>query len=90
MRTKIKIAMPCSEAYYICDKCEYQESSIWEKIKLSIHTFYCITCRNYVKTNKKLSFLISKSKVTCLDRKNKEYLKINFEKALKASELNKN
>lgn len=87
MGAKIKIGMPCSEASYICDKCQYQESSIWEKIKLSIHTFYCTACRNYVKTNNKLSLLISKSKVTYLDKKNKDYLKMNFERALKNSEI---
>lgn len=84
---KLKVMMPCSEAAHICDKSQYNESSVWEKIKLYTHILYCLTCRNYVKANKRLSLLIKKSQVTCLDKKNKESLKMNFQKALKHNEI---
>ena len=87
MKMKLKIMMPCSEAAHICDKSQYNESSVWEKIKLHAHILYCLTCSNYVKANNKLSLLIKKSQITCLDKKNKESLKINFQKALKDAEI---
>lgn len=87
MNMKLKIMMPCSEAAHISDKSQYNESSLWEKIKLFTHILYCLTCRNYVKANERLSLLIKKSQVTCLDKRNKEYLKINFQKALTDIEI---
>ena len=81
--------MPCNEAAHICDKSQYNESSVLEKIKLYTHILYCLTCRTYVKANKRLSLLIKKSQVTCLDKKNKESLKMNFQKALKHNEIKK-
>lgn len=83
MKIKLKIMMPCNEAAHICDKSQYNESSVLEKIKLYTHILYCIACRKYVKANNRLSLLIKKSQVTCLDKKNKDALKINFQKALK-------
>ena len=80
--------MPCSEANHVCDKSQYKESSFWEKIKLNIHILYCKTCREYTKKNNKLTSIISNSKVTCMDRNDKENLKKDFEKSLKENNLN--
>ncbi len=87
MSKKLNIKLPCSEANHVCDKSQYKESSIWEKVKLNIHLLYCKACREYSKQNSKLSFIITKSKVTCMDKKNKECLKNEFEKALKENKL---
>ncbi|MGE5943557.1 MAG: hypothetical protein ACM31G_04365 [Flavobacteriales bacterium] len=79
----MKIMVPCDEAHHVCDKTQYKESSLWEKIKLRIHLLYCKACRKYTKNNKKLSNTIHKAKVECLDKKCKEAMKQEFEKALK-------
>jgi len=42
----------CDEATKICDKSQYGEASLWEKIKLNIHLFMCKNCRLYSKQNK--------------------------------------
>ena len=83
MSKKIKIMVPCDEAHHVCDKSQYKESSIWERMKLYIHLIYCKTCRKYSRNNKKLSTTIHKAKVECLDKKCKEAMKLEFEKALK-------
>lgn len=83
MSKKMKIMVPCDEANHVCDKVQYEEASIWEKIKLSIHLMYCKACRKYTSNNKKLSNSIKTSKVECLDKKCKEAMKKEFEKALK-------
>lgn len=80
---KLKIKVPCKEAHHVCDKSQYNEASLWEKIKLSIHLLYCKACRKYTNNNKKLSTTIKKSKVECMDKKRKECMKAEFEKALK-------
>ena len=80
--SKIKVVIPCSEANHVCDKTQYKESSLWEKIKLNIHLIYCKACRKYTKTNTKLTETIKKSDIKCLDVKCKEAIKKEFDKAL--------
>lgn len=87
MSKKLNIKLPCSEANHVCDKSQYKESSFWEKVKLNIHLLYCKACREYSIQNSKLSSIITKSKVTCMDKKNKECLKSVFEKALKENKF---
>lgn len=79
----MKFMVPCDEAHHVCDKTQYNESSLWEKIKLYFHLLYCKACRKYTNNNKKLSRTIQKAKVECMDKKSKESMKHEFEKALK-------
>ncbi|MDO5972139.1 hypothetical protein Q4Q35_20255 [Flavivirga aquimarina] len=81
--SKIKILIPCEDANHVCDKTQYKEATLWEKIILNIHLIYCRVCRKYTKNNTKLTKVIKKSKVECLDKKCKETMKLDFEKALK-------
>ncbi|MDD7886394.1 hypothetical protein [Flavivirga sp. 57AJ16] len=81
--SEIKFFIPCEDANHVCDKTQYKEATLWEKIKLNIHLIYCRACREYTKNNTKLTKAIQKSEVACLDQKRKEAMKLNFEKALK-------
>jgi len=44
--------LTCDEATQICDKTQYSEATLWERIKLNIHLFMCKNCRLYSKQNK--------------------------------------
>ena len=88
MSKKLKIGITCSEASLVCDKSQYKESSFWEKVKHNLHLLYCKACRDYAKTNNKLSSIIAQSKLRCMDKKNKECLKNEFNKALKEENFN--
>ncbi len=88
MSKKLKIGIPCSEANLVCDKSQYKESSFLEKVRHHLHLLYCKACRDYAKTNNKLSSIIAQSKVRCMDKKNKECLKNVFDKALKKEKIN--
>ena len=82
MSTKLKMMIPCDEANHMCDKTQYKEATLWEKIILNIHLIYCRACREYTKNNTKLTKKIVESKVECLDKKCKESMKKNVDKAL--------
>ena len=82
MSTKFKVVIPCDKANHVCNKTQYKESTLWEKIVLNIHLIYCRVCREYTKNNRKLSKAIKKSEVECMDRANKETLKNTVEKVL--------
>lgn len=81
--SKFKITIPCDEANHVCDKTQYNDATLWEKIKLNIHLIYCRACRKYTANNSKLTKAIKKSDVECLDKKSKDMMKRDFEKVLK-------
>lgn len=72
----------CDKANHICDKSQYEEASLFEKIKLNLHLIFCSFCRKYSKNNLKLTDCIEKSNVECLDDSIKKEMKVNFEKEL--------
>ena len=74
--------IPCNEANHVCDKTQYKEATLWEKIKLNIHLIYCKACRKYTKNNSLLTKSIKKSDVECLDKKSKISMKKKLDKAI--------
>ncbi|WP_406684828.1 hypothetical protein N1F78_03655 [Seonamhaeicola sp. MEBiC1930] len=73
----------CEEAQHICDKAQYNEASLWEKIKLNIRLSYCRLTRVYYKNNTKLTKKIAESKIECLDPDCKKNMKNELDKAIK-------
>lgn len=53
--------LSCDQATTICDKSQYGEVSLLERIKLSLHLFLCKKCGKYTKQN---GFL-----TTCYEKK---------------------
>ena len=47
MDTKKRLLIDCSEAAYCCDKNQYKEASVTEKLKMLLHLIYCKKCRKY-------------------------------------------
>ena len=76
-----KIIIPCDEANHVCDKTQYKEATLWEKIKLNIHLIYCKACRKYTKRNTRLTNLVTKDPIK-MDTSAKENLKSAFEQEL--------
>jgi len=72
--------LTCDEATLICDKNQYKEATLWEKIKLSIHIFICKKCGLYSKQNNIMTkcYDIHKDaeskKVHCLSEPEKKHL----------------
>lgn len=83
MSKKTKIIIPCDEANLVCDKTQYKEATLWEKIKLNVHLLYCKACRKYTSQNTKLTKVINTSDVKCLDKKDKQVLKETLTSAIK-------
>ncbi|NND52076.1 MAG: hypothetical protein HKN54_06705 [Flavobacteriaceae bacterium] len=75
MSKKNGLIIPCDEANHTCDKTQYREASLWEKIKLNIHLIYCRACRKYTKNNSKLTKLVHSEAVECLKTSEKKKMK---------------
>lgn len=88
MGKKIKIIMPCNEANHVCDKTQYKNATLWEKIILNLHLIYCKVCRKYSKNNSQLTKIINKAHIECLDKKCKEKMKQELDKAIKETPIN--
>ncbi len=82
MSKKNIIFVLCDEANHTCDKTQYNEASIWEKIKLNIHLIYCRACRKYTKNNTKLTKLVNSEEVDCLNSSEKNHLRDTFDNKL--------
>ena len=72
----------CKEANHVCDKHQYKEASITEKIKLKLHLGSCSNCRKHSANNKKLSTLLNNIQIHFLSSEEKESIKQSFEKEL--------
>ena len=51
------LKITCDEATTICDKSQYGESSLLERIKLNLHFLVCKICSKYTKQNNAMSKL---------------------------------
>jgi len=74
--------IPCEEAQHTCDKSQYGEASLFEKIRLNIHLIYCKACRNYTAKNIKLTKLVTDKKVQIMNTNEREDLEALFKKEL--------
>lgn len=84
----MKFMINCDEATAICDKSQYGEASLSEKISLNIHLLICRYCKKYTKQNSLMSHLFGKYLTPCdgsekLSEEEKLELEKNLQKELK-------
>ena len=77
------IKTACQNANHVCDKTQYKEATLMEKIKLTLHLIYCRACRKYTSNNQKLTKVVKDSKVECMNSKEKEALEVTLTDAIK-------
>ncbi|TXK75527.1 hypothetical protein [Mesonia sp. K4-1] len=75
----------CEKYGVFCDKCQYNEASIWEKLKLKFHLFMCGECRKYSQKNTQLSEVIKNAKLSNLTPEEQESFKILLQKQMQNS-----
>ena len=74
--------MKCQEANHVCDKSQYNEAGLWEKIRLSFHLLYCRACRKYSSRNKLLTKTIKDSDIKSISQEDKNTLKERMQQEL--------
>lgn len=73
----------CEEAYKICDKSQYGEASLWEKIKLNMRFIWCHVTQAYVKKNLRLTKVMKAANVQSLNKNERDMLMDRFNQELK-------
>jgi len=64
-----KLIITCNEATTICDKNQYGEASLLDKIKLNIHFIKCKICFKYTKQNMTLTKIYKSHAKSCKELK---------------------
>jgi len=80
-----KIMIKCEEASTICDKLQYCEASLCDKIRLRMHLFLCKKCGLYSEQNKIMSKIFKthlSNHQHHLQEADKEALKTQLEKQI--------
>lgn len=72
MKNRKILFIKCSESVKYCDKAQYDEASIFEKIKIHLHNFFCKLCRDYSSKNVKLTKIIKKADLKTCSEADKE------------------
>ncbi len=65
----------CEKAATICNKTQYEEASLLEKMKLRLHLFMCKTCSKFTKQNTKFTVLCEKANLQSLSEQEKLKMK---------------
>jgi len=61
----MKFLINCDEATTICDKNQYGEATLSDKIRLNFHLFVCKCCKSYTKQNQLMSRIFGKHLTPC-------------------------
>ncbi|RKR14049.1 hypothetical protein CLV91_0118 [Maribacter vaceletii] len=69
----------CEKAAVICNKAQYKEASLMEKIKLKFHLFMCKACSKHSKKNAELTSLCNKANLHILSDNDKLAMKSKLE-----------
>ena len=72
MGIKSFFGLDCAEAANTCQKVEYREAGIADRLRLKFHLFLCSPCKDYSKKNHRLSHLLEKAKLHSCTREEKE------------------
>jgi len=80
---KFSLFIACDEAQHSCNKSQYNEASILEKAKLSIHLLFCRACQKYSSNNGKLTKLMKKQKIESFNSSEKNKMEEIFQQQLK-------
>lgn len=67
--------LSCAEAASVCQKAEYKEANLLEKLRLKLHLFFCRRCKDYYENNKKLSSLLKKANLSSCSSQEKAHFK---------------
>lgn len=78
----------CDEATAICDKNQYGEATLSEKISLGFHLFACKYCKQYSKQNNLMTKIFGKYLKPCdgsekLSNDSRKELELSLQKELK-------
>ena len=74
-KKKNTLLVSCEQAKHICDKMQYGEATLLERLKLRFRIMWCRATKSYSKKNSDLTQLCKKAKIKTLDQEKKVAMK---------------
>lgn len=71
----MKFFLKCNDAAHVCDKTQYKEAGLLERLRLRVHLFMCKLCRGYAKRNAKLTETVKSANLKTLHPEEKQRMK---------------
>lgn len=71
----MKFFLKCDDAAHVCDKTQYQEAGLIDRLGLRLHLLMCKLCRGYVKRNAKLTETVKSANLKTLRPEEKQRIK---------------
>lgn len=65
----------CEKAAIVCNKTQYNEATLWERLNLKFHLLVCKVCSKFSRKNAQLTLLCEKSKLYSLSEEDKLQMK---------------
>lgn len=78
----MKLFVDCKKAGHLCDKCQYEDASFFERLNMRFHKLICKPCSEYSERNTKLTKLLKDPKCQQMPQECKERLKGELEREL--------
>jgi predicted anti-sigma-YlaC factor YlaD len=75
----MKFFMKCDDAAHVCDKTQYKEAGLFDKLMLKVHLLMCKLCRGYAKRNSKLTETIKSANIKTLRPEEKQRIKTRLQ-----------
>ena len=79
----MKFFMKCDDATHVCDKTQYKEAGLFDKLMLKVHLLMCTLCRGYAKRNTKLTETIKSANIKTLRPEEKQRIKTKLQNEIK-------
>ncbi|PKA83439.1 hypothetical protein ATE92_1593 [Ulvibacter sp. MAR_2010_11] len=71
----MKVPISCEQAAEVCDKAQYKEASLWQKVLMKMHHIVCRICRIHSERNGKLTKSIHTANLQTIPKEQKEKIK---------------
>ncbi len=81
----MKFFLKCGETAEVCDKCQYNEASLWDSFRMKIHLLICKCCRTYSSTNNELTKSLKSANLKTLPPKKKDLLRAQLNQEIQAN-----
>lgn len=69
------ILISCKDAAHLCQKKEYREASLMDRVRLRLHLSMCRVCSVFARKNRQLTLLLNRARLTSLQDAEKEAMK---------------
>ena len=79
------LGIDCQNGKMLCDKKQYGNITLFERVKLAFYLLICGECREYTTNNNKLTKYVKKSNIALFTEREKEALKQKLAQQLKNS-----